>query len=72
MTLKQLIALGPDGADRLRGQAAAGDLSAAKHYLLWAAWRRIDQARGYSLKAKMRVLSALGSELEVRWRTTSS
>ena len=72
MMIKDLIKIDIDKALSLREKASKGDPEALKDYMLYSAWKKLNRNKGFSRRAKLRVLTYLSSQVQISWQTTSS
>lgn len=69
LSLKQITKLGLEEAQGIELKARGGDQDAARVFVLYAMWRRINQQPKYSRQSKTAVFYAVAPKVNVRWQT---
>lgn len=71
MRVREIIRLKPSGVLSLKEKATAGDLDAAKDFILYGIWKTKLEPIKASGRDKMAVLVAIADSLKVIWQPTT-
>ena len=65
LSIKDIVSLTPPEAERLRGLALGGDVSAARQYVLFSAWCKIKCDRYIPQNKKVRAFRTLAENVQI-------